>query len=1018
MSKINEIQESLMEAIDILTKEERKKLKFDYTKRGIVKSISGTDSVVEIDGEDCKCKIRNGISVAINDLVLVKIPNNNFSEKYIDAKLGEVGTGGSGEGGSYVSSDFNHNQLQNTHNLTTDIDHNQLSNYDINEHRKINDTGESNVDLWSAQKIKSELNSVSVDLEWENIQGKPTSSVVNIDDAVTKRHEHNNLTLLQTITQGLIDTWNTVTNKVDKVAGKGLSTEDYTTTEKNKLAGIENNANNYIHPENHPSSIITQDANNRFVSDVEKTTWNNKSDLILGETSTTAYRGDRGKTGYDHSQIVSGNPHGTNKSDIGLENVDNTSDATKNVLSATKLTTARTINGVSFDGTANIVVADSTKVVANPAITSATKTKITYDAKGLVTSGTDATTADIVDSLNKRYVTDAEKVVIGNTSGTNSGNETTATIGSLINTATAKTTPVDADMFGLMDSAASNILKKLSWVNIKNTLKTYFDTLYNNYIHPTGFSNQPSTPLTNSNVISQITINNEGHVTGVSSRNLTPVNIGAEPAFTKNTAFNKNFGSVADTICQGNDSRLSDARTPLSHVHGNITNQGAIGTTANLVIQTTTSGVLTAKTAGTTSQYLRGDGAWATPPDTNTTYSAGNGISLSGTTFSVAGGNGLTQETSGLALGTPGTLNATTNNALTATSHTHEVSGFAISEVKTFNLPATVNWYRIAQGAPNQEISSALIQMEWVDSTNRKGSALFTVASEGTSICNLNQISCEYTTAIISQIRAMRHSTTSGNRSFIEVYLATAVATTVTFRMINPTGWEFLDTQEIGSLPTGYTAYPITFSNTAPFVVSSTTQCTNLNATFVGGLTSASFSRITSTSGAPNTLGWYRIASGNTTFNTGLFDIYWSLSTGGYGNLTFVATTSTLYGGKQIVDIDILSYSNVGNDSGFTELRVVYNTTNATSHIELYKPTSGNLSTFNRIINTVGWAVTSPATAGSIPGGYLTNNYILEDMKLATEKYVNDAITEAGGNPYHAGIAPPSNTSLFWIDTN
>lgn len=32
--------------------------------------------------------------------------------------------------------------------------------------------------------------------------------------------------------------------------------------------------------------------------------------LALGETSTTAYRGDRGKTAYDHSQI-SGNPHGT-----------------------------------------------------------------------------------------------------------------------------------------------------------------------------------------------------------------------------------------------------------------------------------------------------------------------------------------------------------------------------------------------------------------------------------------------------------------------------------------------------------------------------------------------------------------------------------------------------------------------------------------------------------------------------------------------------------------------------------
>lgn len=78
------------------------------------------------------------------------------------------------------------------------------------------------------------------------------------------------------------------------------------------------------------------------------------------------------------------------KSDVGLGNVDNTSDATKNsavatltnkdltsgtntfptfnqsttgnAATATALQTARTINGVSFNGTANITVADSTKV--------------------------------------------------------------------------------------------------------------------------------------------------------------------------------------------------------------------------------------------------------------------------------------------------------------------------------------------------------------------------------------------------------------------------------------------------------------------------------------------------------------------------------------------------------------------------------------------------------------------------------------------------------------------------------
>lgn len=41
---------------------------------------------------------------------------------------------------------------------------------------------------------------------------------------------------------------------------------------------------------------------------------------------------------------------------------------------------------------------------------------------------------------------------------------------------------------------------------------------------------------------------------------MNPSFIGAEPAFTKNSAFNRNFGSSAGTVCQGNDGRLSDAR--------------------------------------------------------------------------------------------------------------------------------------------------------------------------------------------------------------------------------------------------------------------------------------------------------------------------------------------------------------------------------------------------------------------------------------------------------------------------
>lgn len=40
----------------------------------------------------------------------------------------------------------------------------------------------------------------------------------------------------------------TITDKVDKVEGKQLSTEDYTTAEKTKLQGVAANANNYVHP--------------------------------------------------------------------------------------------------------------------------------------------------------------------------------------------------------------------------------------------------------------------------------------------------------------------------------------------------------------------------------------------------------------------------------------------------------------------------------------------------------------------------------------------------------------------------------------------------------------------------------------------------------------------------------------------------------------------------------------------------------------------------------------------------
>lgn len=73
--------------------------------------------------------------------------------------------------------------------------------------------------------------------------------------------------------------------KVDKVTGKGLSTEDYTTAEKQKLAGIAAGANNYLHPSSHPATMIQEDASHRFVTDTEKSAWSGKADKTTASAS-------------------------------------------------------------------------------------------------------------------------------------------------------------------------------------------------------------------------------------------------------------------------------------------------------------------------------------------------------------------------------------------------------------------------------------------------------------------------------------------------------------------------------------------------------------------------------------------------------------------------------------------------------------------------------------------------------------------------------------------------------------
>jgi hypothetical protein len=82
------------------------------------------------------------------------------------------------------------------------------------------------------------------------------------------------------------------------------------------------------------------------------------------------------------------------------------------------------------------LTAGTSFIAPNAAITAATKTKITYDAFGLITAGADATTADIASSTDKRYVTDVQSGVLSNTSGINTGDETASTIKTKLGIAT------------------------------------------------------------------------------------------------------------------------------------------------------------------------------------------------------------------------------------------------------------------------------------------------------------------------------------------------------------------------------------------------------------------------------------------------------------------------------------------------------------------------------------------------------------------------------------------------------
>ena len=123
---------------------------------------------------------------------------------------------------------------------------------------------------------------------------------------------------------------------------QGVGYEDFTILFKELL-------NKYRIPFSDPEDINGYKvATVKFDSDLNKL-------LVLTDPIEHIY------TPYSIATGGSGSIGNISKEDLGLDKVDNTSDSEKQVLSASKLTTPRSINGVPFDGTLDITITDSTK---------------------------------------------------------------------------------------------------------------------------------------------------------------------------------------------------------------------------------------------------------------------------------------------------------------------------------------------------------------------------------------------------------------------------------------------------------------------------------------------------------------------------------------------------------------------------------------------------------------------------------------------------------------------------------
>lgn len=257
----------------------------------------------------------------------------------------------------------------------------------------------------------------------------------------------------------------------------------------------------------------------------------------------------------------------------------------------------------------------------------------------------------------------------------------------------------------------------------------------NNYIHPTYTYTAPTngtgTTLSSVDFLSTLTVVN-GHVTGATKRNLVA---GSNVSITASADGNVTIASTDTNTTYSAGTGLSLSGTTFNHSNsvtagsaseGGATRTLAFGGTFNIPsVDYDAQGHITGKGSITLTMPANPNtdtvtrmkvGAGGTLRSGDFTFLPGTNVSLvenpdrtytwSATDTTYSAGNGLTLSTTTFALGTPGTVTATSTNGVTASSHTHAIDATVAATASKIMVRDASGRAQIAAPAADADIAN------------------------------------------------------------------------------------------------------------------------------------------------------------------------------------------------------------------------------------------------------------------------------------------------------------------------